>query len=203
MKGLLLKDIYTLTKQMKVFLVVLAVFCCIPGYSVSTFAIIYAAMLPITALAYDERSKWNRYAAMMPYTARSMVLSKYVLGYAAISLALLLSFTAEGVANLIRHTALSSDEWLSCLMFSCIAAMMLAINLPLMFRLGVEKGRIFFFITVAAIVVGTVALGDRITAALYSAAAAPLSAAIVLLVAAVAINLLSILLSIRVFQKKA
>lgn len=203
MKGLLLKDIYTLTKQMKVFLVVLAVFCCIPGYSVSAYAIIYAAMLPITALAYDERSKWNRYAAMMPYTAKSMVLSKYILGYAAVLLASLLAITAEGIAGIIRHTALSPDEWLSYLMFVCIALIMLAINLPLMFRLGVEKGRIFFFITVAIIVVGGLALGDRITDWLDSAAVSPQFAAMVFAAAAVLINLVSVLLSIRIFQKKA
>ena len=38
-------------------------------------------MLPYTAMAYDERSKWNQLAAMMPYSDRDIVLSKYVFGW--------------------------------------------------------------------------------------------------------------------------
>ena len=67
MKGLLLKDWYTLIKQMKIMLVLMLVFACVPGYSMAAFAVVYAAMLPVTALAYDERSKWDELAAMPPW----------------------------------------------------------------------------------------------------------------------------------------
>ena len=49
MKGLLLKDWYTLIKQMKIMLVLMLVFACVPGYSMAAFAVVYAAMLPVTA----------------------------------------------------------------------------------------------------------------------------------------------------------
>ena len=65
---------------MKIFLVLLVAFALIPGYSMSAFAVMYAAMLPMTALAYDERSKWDTLAAMMPYSTGALVLSKYLLG---------------------------------------------------------------------------------------------------------------------------
>ena len=55
MKGLLLKDWYTLIKQMKIMLVLMLVFACVPGYSMAAFAVVYTAMLPVTAFAYDER----------------------------------------------------------------------------------------------------------------------------------------------------
>ena len=80
MKGLLLKDWYTLTRQLKFILAMLVFFSILPGYSTVSFALVYAAMLPITALAYDERSKWDELAAMMPYSVRELVLSKYILG---------------------------------------------------------------------------------------------------------------------------
>ena len=80
MKGLLLKDWYTLIKQMKIMLVLMLVFACVPGYSMAAFAVVYAAMLPVTALAYDERSKWDELAAMLPYSVREIVGGKYVLG---------------------------------------------------------------------------------------------------------------------------
>ena len=42
---------------------------------------LYAAMMPISALAYDENCKWDQLAAMMPYSVRDIVLSKYLFGY--------------------------------------------------------------------------------------------------------------------------
>ena len=85
MKGLLLKDWYTLIKQMKIMLVLMLVFACVPGYSMAAFAVVYAAMLPVTALAYDERSKWDTLAGMLPYADRERVLSRYVSGWAALA----------------------------------------------------------------------------------------------------------------------
>ena len=73
MKGLLIKDRKTLLKQMKVMLAITALLACVPSTYMSAFALFYAAMLPITALAYDERAKWDELAAMMPYTAKAIV----------------------------------------------------------------------------------------------------------------------------------
>ena len=76
MKALLLKDTYVIWKQMKIFLIIILVFSAIPSGFNSAFAVIYAAMMPYTAMAYDERSKWDQMAAMMPYSARDVVLGK-------------------------------------------------------------------------------------------------------------------------------
>ncbi|MEG2037837.1 MAG: ABC-2 transporter permease, partial [Ruthenibacterium sp.] len=62
MKGLLLKDFYVLWKQARVLLLLMLAFTVLPG--MSAFVILYAAMLPYTALAYDEQAKWDTLAAM-------------------------------------------------------------------------------------------------------------------------------------------
>lgn len=85
MSALLLKDYYVIFRQMKIFLLLILVFSCIPGTFYSTFAVVYASMLPYTALAYDERSRWDQMAAMMPYSARDVVLSKYLFGWIAVA----------------------------------------------------------------------------------------------------------------------
>ena len=85
MTALLLKDYYVIFRQMKIFLLLILVFSCIPGTFYSTFAVVYASMLPYTALAYDERSRWDQMAAMMPYSARDVVLSKYLFGWIAVA----------------------------------------------------------------------------------------------------------------------
>ena len=56
MKGLLLKDFYVLLKQLKLYLVIIVILSVIPSLNMTSFGIIYAAILPITVIAFDERS---------------------------------------------------------------------------------------------------------------------------------------------------
>ena len=124
-KALLLKDWLVLSRQMKVFLVLIAVFSAVPVLSVSSFAIVYSAMLPYTAMAFDERDKWDRLAAMMPYRESDLVLSKYLLGYAGLA---------------------------------AVALLVLAFSAPLLFRWGVERGRMLFVFLMVAVATGSSSL---------------------------------------------
>ena len=145
MKGLLLKDLYVLTAQMRFFLVLILLFAVIPSYSMSGFAIIYAAMLPYTAGAYDERSKWDQLAAMMPYSNRDLVLSRYILGWIAGAGACLLSLLLQEGFTLILHQDVYPDTLIASF-FVCLST--LAITLPLIFRFGVERGRLIMFLII-------------------------------------------------------
>ena len=76
MWGLIVKDLKNLKTQAKLFLVIAAVYLLFGIQSgnfmmLGGFAILLAAILPVTALAYDERSKWERYALTMPVTRHS------------------------------------------------------------------------------------------------------------------------------------
>ena len=81
MKALLLKDWYVLRKQAWAYLIIVLVWGAIPSEVLNLLAVVYGAMIPYTAMAYDERSKWDQMAAMMPYSIRDIVLSKYLLGW--------------------------------------------------------------------------------------------------------------------------
>jgi len=166
MKGLLLKDFYTLFKQMKIMLLILVIFACMPGYSVASFAIFYAALLPVTALAYDERCKWNELAVMMPYSSRDIVLSKYVLGFIFVLAASAIAAAAQFITAALGSAAPDTGALLSLLLSACLSLILLDVNLPIMYRLGVEKGRIAFIILIFAGVMSAVSLGDRLIAVL-------------------------------------
>ena len=204
MKGLLLKDFYTLIKQMKLFLAFIVIFSVLPGYNMAAFAIMYASFLPITALAYDERSKWDTLAAMMPYTPRQMVMSKYLLGYITTGAAAVLAFVVQTFVAVIKKEPLSAEGWLSLVMVLCLAIIMQAVVMLIMFKVGVEKGRMVFFAVVALIVLGGMALGDRLVTALDSASAASLSTVCLAFVgAAVVINLISIAVSTKIYELRS
>ena len=147
MSALILKDYYVIFRQMRIFLLLVLVFSCIPGAFYSTFAVVYASMLPYTALAYDERSHWDQMAAMMPYSDRDLVLSKYVFGW--------LSTAAAAAATFVLQTVLAA-VWPGAegpsvpviLLSVCVAVCILDITLPMMFRFGVEKARLAMFLII-------------------------------------------------------
>lgn len=202
MKGLLIKDFYTLTKQLKMFLLLIVFFSFLPGSSTSSFALVYSAMLPITAMAYDERSKWDKLAAMMPYSARNLVLGKYLLGYICVAAAAVLSFIVKIVFSLYSKEPITVEILIELLPIVCMASLFEAINLPFMFKMGVEKGRLIFFAFIAIIVIGGVAFEDKFAQWINLLQFDFLSLITVVLLLAVIINIVSIALSIRIYKHK-
>ena len=84
MKALLLKDWYVLRKQAWAYLIIVLVWGAIPSEVLNLLAVVYGAMIPYTAMAYDQRSHWDRFARMLPYSDRTVVLSRYALGWVSL-----------------------------------------------------------------------------------------------------------------------
>ena len=200
MKALILKDTYVIWRQMKYFLVLILIFSALPSGFNNAFAVIYAAMLPYTALAYDERSKWDQLAAMMPYSTRDVVLGKYVFGWLCIGGAAVLSGLLQSVLSLvIGRTFLPGTLVMSVLGALCI----LAISLPLMFRLGVEKGRLGMFLIIFLVCGGAGAIASIAESASNGAPFAFQGTVLaVLLIAALVLTAVSVPLSIRFYAKR-
>ncbi len=202
MKGLLLKDYYTLFKQMKIFILMIVVFSCLPGYSSSSFAIVYAAMLPITALAYDERSKWDSLAVMMPYSSKDIVLSKYLIGYAMITGVFVLTALAQGALMLIKDVPYETENIVALALTVCVAFVMQAVNLPVMFKLGVEKGRIAFFLAIAVTVFATMSLGGKLLEMISVINSNLVFILLASFITTLVFNITSIRVSTLIYQKK-
>ena len=200
MKALILKDTYVIWRQMKYFLFLILIFSAIPSSFNNIFAVIYAAMLPYTALAYDERSKWDQLAAMMPYSPRDVVLGKYVFGWLCIGAAGVLSGLIQIiVCLLVKQRFLPGVLALSVLGALCI----LALSLPLMFRFGVERGRLAMFLIIFLVCGGAGAISqiaDTMSHGTPLAFQAPVLA--VMLIAAVVLNAISVPLSMRFYAKR-
>ena len=82
MKALLLKDWYVLRKQAWAYLIIVLVWGAIPSEVLNLLAVVYGAMIPYSAMAYDQRSRWDKFTRMLPYSDQAAVMSRYVLaGY--------------------------------------------------------------------------------------------------------------------------
>lgn len=159
MKALLMKDCYVLWKQMRIFILILLVFCLFNGSFGNLFVVIWASMMPYTAMAYDERSKWNQLAAMMPYSTRDIVLSKYALGWLLMVCALVLCLVVQTLAR-IAGSGLDAVAPSGYLLGLLAGILILNITLPLFFRFGVEKGRMWMFLLIILVCGATGALSS-------------------------------------------
>ena len=160
MIGLILKDLFTLTRQALMYIVFIAVFSLMPGYNMASFAVIMACMMPMTALAYDERSHWDRLAASMPYTTAQLVLSKYLMGLILMLCSVALGLIALPLQRLVNPDV-SLQELMSVSLGALGAGMLIqGVLLPVMFRFGTEKARLFMLVLMGAVFAGIAALSQ-------------------------------------------
>ena len=200
MKGLLLKDLINLKSTARLFLAFLALFVVLilatgdfGSYTLSI--VVLSAMLPFTTVALDERAKWERTALSSPVKRSTLVLAKYVLG-----LGLLIVALCTGLAlGLLAGQTLA--ELLPQLFLLGISGMaMLCIMLPLMFRFGAEKARILLMLVMAAGFAASFALNTPGIA--LPGQSALMDYAVILFASAIAILVLSAMLSIHIYSKK-
>lgn len=156
MKALIQKDVYVIWKQMRMFVLIILVLSLVNNTFNSVFLVVWCSMLPYTAMAYDERSHWNELAAMMPYSRREIVLSKYVLGWLCMAAAGALSLAIQTVVGQFSGNATSFSTLLASL---CLGVISLAVTLPMILRFGVERGRMIFLVVVfGAVIAASVVL---------------------------------------------
>ena len=199
MKALLLKDWYVLRKQAWAYLIIVLVWGAIPSEVLNLLAVVYGAMIPYTAMAYDQRSHWDRFARMLPYSDRTVVLSRYVLGW--------LCTAVGGAAVLVFQNVLSlfsprfgCSPW-TVLAALCVGLLLLDINVPLMLRYGTEKARWVSKLVIILACASTGALGALVNdakAATATVLSLTLAGMLVLTIIATAV---SILLSLKFYRE--
>lgn len=200
MKGLLIKDWKILVKQTKVMLAITALLACVPSTYMSAFALFYAAMLPITALAYDERAKWDELAAMMPYPAKAIVGSKYVLGLTLVLPVLALSMLSR---LLVHSTPIVSEDTMALLIMAELSLILMAIDLSFMFRFGVEKGRLIYIVLTCVFVITGVTYAGKLADMVSGFETVMVTTVPLLLLAAAVVALfISYLVAVRVYRAR-
>ncbi|MPM01421.1 hypothetical protein SDC9_47661 [bioreactor metagenome] len=149
MIGFVIKDLLVLRKTVKLYLLILAFYLALTvaglfdSNMVPGFAVMFTMMLPISSFAYDELARWEKYGASLPAGRRGMVGGKYLLvvllGAAAVAMigvaALLMTlFSDRAQAGLMLQTGV---------VLTCAGTLINCVLLPLLFRFGAEKGRLF------------------------------------------------------------
>lgn len=154
MKGLLLKDLYLIRSYCRTMLLITAVFLAVfalAGSEEISFYLVFpcmlAGILPMTLLSYDEREKWDVCTTTLPVTKTQVVTVKYLLVPLMLVPVALLSLAAV----LLRRSG-SLAGGLELLTIAVTVGLLApAIILPFAFGLGVEKGRLAYYATIAVL----------------------------------------------------
>lgn len=198
MKALLMKDFHVLWRLMKPIFLMIVIFAAIPSDFQNVFGITYVAMIPYSSLSADENCKWDRLAAMMPYSARDMVVSKYILGIIVILGTAVFTAAIRLVTMLLGWGTINAEMIVTAVGISVICV---DIILPLAFRFGVEKGRLVFVIAVVALVCGSAGVLSLL-GGLNQAASIFKWISVIFPAAAVIATAVSIPVSLRIFEKR-
>lgn len=159
MKALLYKDILAMKKELMIIVIFLVTYSVLSIFSdgSTVYAIIGAlcgavGMLPIYTFTYDEKSRFDSFASATPLSKRTVVLSKYLLGF----LGTILLCCSMAILTAAGQLPLTAPL---ILLFLCGTLIFSFIQVPLHFWLGANKARIitllmFFLLYFSIITLG-------------------------------------------------
>ena len=154
MLGLVKKDLLMIKGNMRQVILFLVVFLILAFQENNIIVIVpvFVSMIVfITTFSYDEYNKWDAYAISLPVSRKNIVKAKYVASIILWAIALLVTVVITGIMGLFFFF-LNYFEMFGMIL-GCVFSIVLleAIMFPLIFKFGVEKGRIGLFVGVFAI----------------------------------------------------
>jgi len=213
MKGLLVKDLCLLKNQKKLIPIVVILAAWFTAFHMDSFAFTYmglmATIIAIGTSSYDEYDRGFTYLFTLPFSRKTYVREKFLLGFLLLAAGMALAFLCVGAAALLRPGTIDGGEVLAAAVSSAlICAAVLGVTLPLNIRYGSERGRIAMFIIFAAAVLLILAVTKLLPPSLSSGVTAfldrlgGLAAALIGAALAAAVCIVGYIVSVRQIMKK-
>lgn len=154
MTGLIKKDFYLSVSMFKSYVLVAAVFALLTLagiYDISffvTYMSVMCIMIPVNLFAYDEQARWDKYAAALPSGRAGVVKARYFFTILVCLGSLLFALLLQLIVALVSGAQGQErvDLLLSGLFPAAYGCFMNAILLPLLFKFGSQKGRIYLIL---------------------------------------------------------
>ena len=165
MKGLLRKDLYMILRYCRTLLVFCALFMVIGVFSggENSFFIIYPVLfggvIPVTLISYDERFHWDRYCDTMPLRRSTVVDARYLMTLLCAGALYLVTMAVQAGVLLPRGGAAVLGQ--AAVLLPAVGLLPGALMLPIIYRWGVEKGRIAYYVLIAVFTAGGIVFADN------------------------------------------
>lgn len=160
-KGLITKDLLQLKSYRKSLVIFILIFIVtgieqgieeMGGY-ISIMLTLAFGMFSIATFSYDEQAKADRYIMTLPLTRKEIVLSKYVLIILSTIVGAILGIIVSSAIVYLNLKSLPDIQELISMAIGGIFGIGIveAIQVPCIYKLGAERGRVQIFIVIAII----------------------------------------------------
>lgn len=154
LRGLILKDWYSMRTYLLRQLGLLAVVYLVIGMTMKTMSMLPAMMIMgtmmggLTAFSLDDSCQWNGYACTMNISASQLAKARYLMFYGSLLLVTVVTGLLSGVLDALLFSG--AEDRLQNLIIGVaggvavflIYTLILAIDIPMFYKLGVEKARV-------------------------------------------------------------
>lgn len=171
MKGLILKDLYSLKGFQKQYLFIIffmiAWMIMFKNTSfVSIYIVVMGGTILLSTLNMDEGVRFNRFALTMPVSVEKLILAKYLFLVMIIGAGTGISLLFNWITGVLftDMTQVYAMDWQSILTTAMVFVLGYAVVLPASLRYGVEKGRNVYICTMllfGGAVIGLVRIGGK------------------------------------------
>ena len=146
------KEFLILWRASRAFALICVVFIAMSAVSQDNIIFLFmpimiSGLLPSTLLSYDERCKWQEFSGALPVSRAQLVSAKYLLGLGCMTVILVITVV---VHLIVRRYPMEMLFALLCSIFG-LALFVSAVSLPMMFKYGVEKGRLWYYATLVLV----------------------------------------------------
>lgn len=146
MKGLILKDLYTIKSfgkqygMVMAFMLIWSVFMKTASF-IYVFPIMLGAMVILSVITLDEAVSFNRFALTMPVNVKTLIGEKYLLFIITISMGAAFSLLVNLIMLLFPFPVFEGFNWREIMPVLSLFVVGTSIAFPVIFRKGAEKGR--------------------------------------------------------------
>lgn len=153
MKALLLKDFFTIKKQLKWIIFIILFFIVFSfisgdGMLLLTLAFVFGTVQVSSMFTYDEMSRFDQFVNTMPVKRENIILSKYVLTVLLTIGINIIIIPIVAFHNMNKPTDLPIDLVAIFCIFISLTIFLSSITLPFYVKFGSQKGRIIMFAVV-------------------------------------------------------
>ena len=168
MKGLVRYDLTQLTGNSKksfyllYFAGLIVVSLAVGGGKIFSYmAVMIGCMMGVSFFSYETWYHWDRYCAALPLSNRQIVVSRYISLLITTGCGVLLGLVIGLLSFAAGRMELSWTQWLFSLVQTILAAMLyIEIEIPVMHRFGVERGRMVNILLFVVLYSGALALAE-------------------------------------------
>lgn len=153
MTGLIVKDILVLRKALRsyaLFLLFYVGLAAVGLFSISfvtAFVQVIVMILPMSAFAYDEQAKWDRYAQTLPLGRRAVVTARYLFVLLMILIAALFALVSCLILFQTQQGDLMENLGTASVALG-LGLLATDLNLPMSYAVGPERARPYLYATI-------------------------------------------------------